>query len=111
MPSKQIPHAVRYPDFGISKQDIPYGSLPKRLLYYARFRMEKFTFETYRGFRCDTRPSKESFARAVKKLVSMGFLVVSGDGFIITPDGLQAVRKIGARDSLRAERNPRADED
>lgn len=41
----------------------------------------------------------------------MGFLVVSGDGFIITPDGLQAVRKIGARDSLRAERNPRADED
>jgi hypothetical protein len=104
MPSKPRPHAERYPDFGISKKDIPYGSFPKRLLYYARFRMEQFTWEEYRDFRGDAERVKDSFTRAVKKLVSMGFVVVSGDGFIITPDGMQAVRSIGARDSLRADR-------
>jgi hypothetical protein len=111
MPSKQIPHADRYPSFGISKKDIPYGSLPKQLLYYGRFRMEKFTFEKYRDFRSDARPSKQSFALAVKKLVSMGFLVVSGDGFIITPHGVQAVRLIGARDSMRADRLHKPEDD
>lgn len=104
MPGNQVPHSERYPSFGISKKDIPYGSLPKQLLYYARFRMDKFTFEMYRDFRCDARPSKHSFALAVKKLVSMGFLVVSGDGFIATPNGVQAVRLIGARDSMRNDR-------
>ncbi len=111
MPGNPIPHAERYPDFGISKHDIPYGSLNKRLLYYARFCMEKFTFDKYRDFRSDARPSKQSFARAVKVLVSMGFLVVSGDGFIITPDGVKAVRKIGSRDSMRADRRIKPEED
>ena len=104
MPSKPKPHAERYPDFGISKKDIPYGSVPKRLLYYARFRMDKFTWDEYRDFRGDSQRAKESFTRAIKKLVLMGFLVVSGDGFIISPDGMKAVRLIAARDSLRPDR-------
>lgn len=104
MPSKPKPHAERYPDFGISKKDIPYGSVQKRVLYYARFRMDKFTWEEYRSFRNDSQKAKESFNRAVKKLVSMGFLVVSGDGFIVTHIGTQAVRLIGSRDSLRPDR-------
>jgi hypothetical protein len=104
MAGKQIPHTERYPDFGISKKDIPYGSIQKRLLYYGRFRMDKFTWDEYRDFRGDSQRAKESFIRAAKKLVSMGFLVVSGDGFILTPEGFKAVRLIAARDSLRPDR-------
>lgn len=111
MPDKRTPYAERHPSFGISKRDIPYGSISKRLLYYARFRMEKFTWEEYRDFRGDTQRVKESFTFAVKKLVSMGFLVVSGDGFIVTPDGIDAVLLIGARDSMRSSKTNKPDND
>ena len=41
----------------------------------------------------------------------MGFLVVSGDGFIATPNGVQAVRLIGARDSMRNDRINKPEDD
>ena len=98
-------HKNRYPDFGISKKEIPYGSVAKRVLYYARFRMEKFTWEEYKEFREDKERARRSFMVATKKLASMGFITSSGDGFIVTANGVQAVRLIGARDSLRVDRS------
>jgi hypothetical protein len=94
----------RFPDYGISKKDIPYRSAPKRILYYARFRREPFTYAEYLEFRPLSAKRKEYFTKGVEKLAAMGYLTLNGDSYAITKSGVEAVMLLGRRDAVRDNR-------
>lgn len=95
---------TRYPDYGISKREIPYRSAPKRILYYARFRNEPFTYAEYIEFRPSTAKRKEYFIKGIERLVSMGYITENGETLMITELGAKAVLLLGRRDAIRESR-------
>lgn len=101
MPSKKVPHAIRYPDYGIPYKVIAYGSYAQIIMYYAQFKKSSFTYAEHMSLR-GTSINKYVWGNAVKKLVEHGWIAQSNEGeFIITESGSQAVRRIGGRNALR----------
>ena len=104
MPSKVRPHKERFPDYGISRTDIRYGSNAEKIFYYAAFVKAPFTYEDHMSIR--VRPiRKDMWKDSAKRLVALGFVSLNEGKYEITPLGTQAIRWLGARNASRPDRN------
>lgn len=102
--SKQIPHSVRRPDYGIPYKVIARGSWTQYILSYACFvaRINPpgvFGLADYRKFRTgDVR--RDYFTNSTKKLVSLGYLMqLPDEQFKVTTKGIDASIRIGKRNA------------
>jgi len=101
MPSKELPWAIRYPDYGVPFKVISYGSYAQILIYYADFKKGPFSYEDHMTLR-SKEIRKDSWVSSAKKLVGLQWLKQLDDGkYVITPLGSQAVRRIGNRNAIR----------
>jgi hypothetical protein len=101
MPSNKVPHAIRYPDYGIPFRVIAYGSYAQIIMYYAQFKKSSFTYADHMNLR-GIPINKYVWGGAVKKLVGLGWITQTNkDEYVITELGSQAVRSIGSRNATR----------
>jgi len=102
--SKQIPHSVRFPDYGIPYKVIGKHSWASYILSYAAFTARInppgiFTLEDYRKFRTGEVRS-DYWRNAIKRLTSLGYLMELPNGAVqITAKGYDANIRIGKRNA------------
>lgn len=103
MPS-QVPHSVRFPDYGIPYKVIGRRSWAAYILSYAAFIARvrppgSFSLEDYRSFRAGE-VRRDYWNASTKKLVSLGYLMALSDGmFQITAKGYDANIRIAKRNA------------
>jgi hypothetical protein len=101
MPGKPVPHAIRFPDYGVPFKVIAYGSYAQMLIYYAHFKKGPFTYADHMSMRF-RQIRKDMWVIAAKKLVGLGWMNEVSDGvYQITKEGSDAVRRIGNRNAIR----------
>lgn len=115
MNNNEIPHAVRYPDYGVPYKVIAKHSWASYILSYASFVNRTrspgvFTLEDYRGFRVgEVRTDK--WRKGIKTLLSCGYIIELSDGSVqITAKGVDAAIRIGKRNAASRVGAPREDD-
>ena len=104
MPSKPKSHKERFPDYGVSRNDVRYGSNGEKIFYYAAFNKGSFTYEDHMAIR--VKPiRKDMWKEAANRLVLLGFLSSNVNKYEITPLGTQAISWLGALNASRPDRN------
>ena len=112
MPSKPPPHSVRFPDYSIPYNKVGYLSTAQFILSYAQFynkwqkrdnKPEYFTYADHQAMRSKNM-RKDVWEHAVKRLISFGWIETNGSGYKITPEGIEAARRVAARNAGRPDR-------
>jgi hypothetical protein len=101
MPRKPVPHAIRFPDYGIPNSVVQAGSSAQKILYFALFKKCAFSYEQHMAFRIK-QIRKDLWLHGMNKMVGLGYMAEAGNGeYIITVSGADAVRRIGNRNATR----------
>ena len=112
MPSKPPPHSVRFPDYSIPYTQVGYLSTAQFILSYAHFysrwwkhdnKPEYFTHKEHQAMRAK-QMRKDVWEKAAQRLAGFGWLHHNGVGYKITPAGIDAAKRIAARNAGRPDR-------
>ena len=99
----QPKYSERFPDYGISTKMMPRRGTAQKLLTYANFKGVPFTREDYQKFRVRKDITKDMFNKAMQKLIGFGYIRQTGDAYVITLLGKDAMGRINARDAMYRE--------